>query len=475
MPAKTKTAKPNAAKSKSGRLLARTRFNQAVVIFHGIGEQRPMETLRGFADAILPDPKLGEEKYFSKPDPMSESFELRKLQNRTQPRTHLFEYYWAYKIEGTVLGDIWSWLKTLLWRMPNKVPKQLLPLWYFSWLLIAGAIGGALFGLFNNFSDITTKSPSFLISAGSALVFTGIQWFVIHYIGDAARYLSATTRNIKLRHEIRADGIKLLKKIQEEGKYDRIIFVGHSLGSVIAYDILRQVWEEYQEDYRLPQKSDQPALAEVEKIGEALRDNKNEFTLKDYMDAQVNLWKEIRALGHPWLVTDLVTIGSPLAHAAMLLARDDNDLRSRQRQRELPTNPPEYEIEKIKKVERRVYSYKVWDKYGKKKDITLRALHDAGLFACTRWTNIYFPAYLNVFGDIVGGPLRKLFGPGIRDIAVRSNKIIRDRTLPAHNSYWASETTSETSSSDELPNSLKTIIDVLDLSNKNYYKPIEKK
>ena len=238
------------------------------------------------------------------------------------------------------------------------------------------------------------------------------------------------------------DGIKLLKKIQEEGKYDRVIFVGHSLGSVIAYDILRQVWQEYQEDYRLPRKSDQPALAEVEKIGEALREGATEYTLQDYMKAQVNLWKELRSLGLPWLVTDLVTIGSPLAHAAMLLARDEADLRARQRQRELPVNPPEYEIEKTKKVERRVYSYKVWEKYGKRKDINLRALHDAGLFACTRWTNIYFPAYLNMFGDIVGGPLQKLFGAGIRDIAVRSKNTKRDRTLSAHTSYWMSESDS---------------------------------
>lgn len=470
-PIKQKNTKAKTSKAKTGTASERKRFNQAVIIFHGIGEQRPMETLRGFAEAILPNPKQGGEKFFSKPDPMSESFELRKLQNREQPRTHLFEYYWAYKIEGTVLGDIWSWLKTLLWRPPNKVPKQLRPLWYFSWFLLASAIGGALLGMFNNFPDIATKSPSFLISGASALIFTGMQWFVIHYIGDAARYLSATTRNIKLRHEIRADGIKLLKKIQQEGKYDRVIFVGHSLGSVIAYDILRQVWEEYQEDYRLPKKSEQPAMAEVEKIGETLRDNTNQYTLKNYMDAQVNLWKELRWLGHPWLITDLITLGSPLTHAAMLLASDENDLRARQRQRELPTNPPVYETQK----KRRVYSYQVWDKYGKKKDITLRALHDAGLFACTRWTNIYFPAYLNLFGDIVGGPLQNLFGAGIRDIAIRSNKPIRDRMLTAHIAYWANETASETSRLNELPHSLKTIIDVLDLNNKSYYKPYEKR
>ena len=46
------------------------RHNVAVVIIHGIGEQRPMETLRSFVEAVLPDPPQGGEKYFSRPDPL---------------------------------------------------------------------------------------------------------------------------------------------------------------------------------------------------------------------------------------------------------------------------------------------------------------------------------------------------------------------------------------------------------------------
>ena len=74
--------------------MTRKRVTQAVILIHGIGEHKPMDTIRSFVESILPEPESGE-KYFSKPDKMSESFELRKLQNRTQPRTHFFEYYWA--------------------------------------------------------------------------------------------------------------------------------------------------------------------------------------------------------------------------------------------------------------------------------------------------------------------------------------------------------------------------------------------
>lgn len=55
------------------------------------------------------------------------------------------------------------------------------------------------------------------------------------------------------------------------------------------------------------------------------------------------------------------------------------------------------------------------------------------MFGPTRWTNIYFPASRLVFGDIIGGPLRPLFGKGIRDCPVRT----RQRGgLLSHTLYW---------------------------------------
>jgi len=431
------------------------RHTQAVIVIHGIGEQRPMDTIRGFADAVLPEPEQGGEKFFSRPDPLSESFELRVLQNRSQPRTHFYEYYWAYKVNGTTFSHIGSWLSMLLLRSPARVPKQLRPLWFLSWLLILAALVSAALGLF----DSIAQGVSILISTVSALLFGLVQGVVLSYVGDAARYLSPTPRNIRLRQEIRADGIKLLKKIQESGDYDRVIMVGHSLGSVIAYDILKHVWQECYKDYREPARSNQPALAHLEKVGEDLRKGAPGLTMQNYRDAQLELWKELRLLGCPWLVTDFVTLGSPLAHAALLLASDQPDLRVRQRQRELPTDPPEPEIEKTKTEERRRYSYLVWDGYGQKMDIKLRALHHAGLFACTRWTNLYFPALGGLFGDIVGGPLQPWFGPGVRDVAVGSGNPFADHTILAHTTYW----------NKNAPRSLAALLDALDLNNTKYY------
>jgi len=42
---------------------------QAVLVIHGIGEQKPMETLRSFVSAVLPG-----EGVFSKPDTISLSY-----------------------------------------------------------------------------------------------------------------------------------------------------------------------------------------------------------------------------------------------------------------------------------------------------------------------------------------------------------------------------------------------------------------
>ena len=50
----------------------------AVVVIHGMGEQRPLETLRRFIGTALPSVD-GRRKYFSRPDKVSGSFEARRF------------------------------------------------------------------------------------------------------------------------------------------------------------------------------------------------------------------------------------------------------------------------------------------------------------------------------------------------------------------------------------------------------------
>ena len=207
---------------------------------------------------------------------------------------------------------------------------------------------------------------------------------------------------------------------------------------------------------------DQKALRKVEELGERLRAGDAGASVDDYQQAQVALWKELRVMGNPWLVTDFITLGSPLTHAALLLARDKEDLVERQKQRELPTCPPVAEVSKEGEVEVRRYSYS-WFRYGKNRAFKPWVIHHAGLFAPTHWTNLYFPARLGLFGDIVGGPLAPWFGPGIRDVIVKSANPLRTLTLWAHVSYWGKRL------KDRLPAPLAALIRALNLDEEGLF------
>lgn len=91
---------------------------------------------------------------------------------------------------------------------------------------------------FTGASSVQGRATAFLVAALAA----GAQYFLLSYLGDAARYLSPSPRNISLRQQVRANGIKLLRHLHASGRYDRIVVVGHSLGSVIGYDILKHYW-----------------------------------------------------------------------------------------------------------------------------------------------------------------------------------------------------------------------------------------
>lgn len=112
---------------------------QAVILIDGVGEQRPMDTLRRFVDAVWTRDTAIHHQHatkgahallWSKPDQVSESFELRRLttpQNSAGVTTDFFEFYWAHLMSGTSYGHVLAWARTLLLRRPSTVPPQLRP------------------------------------------------------------------------------------------------------------------------------------------------------------------------------------------------------------------------------------------------------------------------------------------------------------------------------------------------------------
>ena len=218
---------------------------QAVVVVHGIGEQRPMDTLRAFVEAILDvDPASQPETYYSKPDELSDGFELRRLSTRaSRPRrTDFFEFYWAHRMPTATWSRMLEWLRRLLWRQRRDVPKQAKVLWWSGWataaMIAIALVASVVFFLAPGLRPSWWPWASVALPAGIAALLLLLQGFVLSYVGDAAVYLSASPRNVAARNEIRGAGVALLERLHASGEYDRIVVVGHSLGSVIGYDVL---------------------------------------------------------------------------------------------------------------------------------------------------------------------------------------------------------------------------------------------
>jgi len=416
------------------------RLRQAVVVIHGIGEQRPMDTLRGFANAVLSDNPAADPKYRSKPDAMSELLETRCLQapgSRQRPLTDFYEYYWAHHMKDARYAQVAAWLKNLMFRSPAAIPPALGAIYYISWLLLL--LGGGLLlwevaAEFARAGDTASASIKDRWPLAAGLGVFVVQWlgakFILGYVADAARYLSPTPDNIEARNKIRSEGVKLLRTLHQSGKYSRIVIVGHSLGSVIGYDILRSLWTELRKP-ALPYPCKQEILAQFEARAKAIDPAKGE-TLEAFRQWQHKLWQEFRVVGVPWLVTDFITLGSPLAHGQLLMADNPDDFARKKLEYEYPTCPPGF-------GEPIAYNQKyVLARPGQREPCSVFIAHHGAAFACTRWTNLYFPYRRLIRGDVVGGPLGPVFGNGIRDIPVTpSGGGWLAGSLAAHTFYWS--------------------------------------
>lgn len=399
---------------------------QAVLVIHGIGEQQPMETLRRFVSAVLPGTTV-----FSRPDTISLSYELRRLSAPPEAghSTDFFELYWADKVEGTAFRHLFQWLGGLMFRRPARVPAHLRPLWIVTWLVAAllAALAVCLY-LAQASALITTRTAAWLAVIGPVLLVLP-HGFLLYYLGDAARYLSPTPQNVAIRRAIREAGVDVLRRLHSTGRYDRVILAGHSLGSVIAYDILSYYWAEVHAGFTDPVRLSQDQLAHLERVLYTAPASEP-LPLSRYRAYQRALWLEMRRQGHVWRITDLITLGSPLAHAAILLARDRTDFLQKVRDRELPTDPPQPD-------EHAALSYVLRPalRNSRGERVSPRVPHHAAPFSCVRWTNLFYPARWGLFGDLVGGALASVFGEGIRDVPLTSGGWWRFTPL-AHTRYW---------------------------------------
>jgi hypothetical protein len=230
--------------------------------------------------------------------------------------------------------------------------------------------------------------------------------------------------------------------VTASGRYDRIVVVGHSLGSVIGYDVLTLAWQRHSDAVRARLSAAwatgqfpaiaSAAIAKAEGLAKTIRDSDpKDATLAEHLAGE---WRkatwavadEQAGNGDPWPVTDFVTLGSPLTYGALLLAADLKDFGRRTGELELPHCPPARELNG-----RFSFQHRGLDMLGRPQRATV--LNSGALFAATAWTNLYFPNSWILKGDYIGGPVAPMFWGGIRDVAVTTHSW---GGWLAHTHYW---------------------------------------
>lgn len=523
---------------------------QAVVVIHGMGEQRPLDTLREFVETVyqrdpqsrarvtvpvapLPgggstlDTPRGAERPEQMnpvsivPDALTGSAELRRI--TTHPaqgrRTDFYEFYWADVMDGTPLELVSSWVSGLLLRSPFRVPLRLqvwiawLALWalaaflivlavfvlypgafeahpfftgLFSWLamykayvaalalLVAGALAAYKLVTTRPLSEARLNVPFAFLLVGlvllllpealtldlrvwATLLWAAMGWLfaklVGPYFGDVVRYVRATPQTVEKRQQVRERGMDLLRRLhvaRDAGgapTYERIVVVGHSLGSIIAYDLLQHYWEEAGPTHHggaagKPWSPGAATSAAMRKVDRFVKDTWHQGPpasegyaadqLVAFREAQGALCAALQAeIG--WRITDLVTLGSPLVHAEFLAVDSRHQLEKAFLERRLSASPPRPDPVQGQGS----MLYETADGSGKKRG---PFIHFAAPFAAVQWTNIFDEHPFPLLGDIVSGPLQRDFGPGIAEHRVR---ITRPGWLPwlnrffTHTRYWS--------------------------------------
>ena len=227
--------------------------------------------------------------------------------------------------------------------------------------------------------------------------------FLQPFLGDAARYFRASPGNVAVRREIRRQAVDMLDTLHKWGNYDRIIIVAHSLGTVVAYDMLRAISAGSTAAFRIPScwnRSSLRSISTIRTTGLLAIMNEDDFRVAAREIVRKIAAQTISSIPSyqkrpAWLVTDFVTLGSPLTHARYLMCDGNTeqelneDFERRVLQREFPVCPP------AKQGDDGLLSF-----HNGQTD--RREFQHAALFGLTRWTNLFFPMSQMFWGDASG-------------------------------------------------------------------------
>jgi hypothetical protein len=257
-----------------------------------MGEQVPFETLNAVAEALWArqsdtplDASNARVRYVAFGEEWLPRVELtlRSREDR-EIDVHLYEVYWAPLTEGKVTArdaigfligaglrgirycargsfDRWMFGRRVVFALPRRGVAQLgaaLALLLASLIAFAGvaAVTTAEAVRFLH-PGAAPPPPSWLppiadrwmltALAGALGIFAALRWFVVQSVGDVAAYISAhrASRFAEIRRAIQEAARRVARNVYAarrgdggEPQYSHVLIVGHSLGSVIAYDML---------------------------------------------------------------------------------------------------------------------------------------------------------------------------------------------------------------------------------------------
>jgi len=143
---------------------------------------------------------------------------------------------WAGSYGGEVRG--WARAALVVAALSALIGAATLALSWSSWPPVLAVITAVLY------------APGVAQAAASALLLWWLGRVLVHYVGDIALYVTSDTSSPfqRSRAAIKREGAALLEALLRGGetaddvagapRYDAVVVVGHSLGSVIAYDLL---------------------------------------------------------------------------------------------------------------------------------------------------------------------------------------------------------------------------------------------
>lgn len=430
--------------------------SQAVVVVHGMGEQRPMDTLREFVQAVwshdparapfyahIPDPAdpMGAKinQSWITPDSRTNSHELRRI---TTPydvdgrRTDFYELYWADITQGTTRSRLAAWVTTLLWRKPADIPRDVLKLYVVTLLATIVVLGAALALATSTWQGYISWTTGVLVTVLASFVIWSVDQFGLPYFGDVAAYVRAEAATVEKRALVRERGLKLLKRLMMDDAYDRIVLVSHSLGSIIAYDLLQILWADFRPRKleAIRDKARLKAIHAVDKATLAADASAWPDSLDDlpaFRRSQWELYRQLRVgdADHPlpWKISDFVTLGSPLTHSEFLVTYNLAEFRRGIAERLFSACPPI--------ADRAASGTMLYQEGRSHSGKPQRAVHHGAVFAATRWTNIFDRGNGWLTGDPISGRMTENFGPGVENIQVELRG--SGGRVFTHRLYWS--------------------------------------